>query len=221
MAPEPSPVAVIVSGGGPVAANVVGRLPRHRFVIAADSGLDQAIALGIDVDLIVGDLDSVTAGALHDAEQRGVTVERHPVDKDAIDTELAIDAALVRGFDHLVFVGSATGRLDQLLAGALLVCSPRLATRRVEAWIGDAYLTPVHAAEPVVLERAVGTTVSLLPVSGDAIGVTTTGLRFPLENELLPSATTRGVSNVFATPTATVSLRAGLLIVVVPDDLAV
>jgi hypothetical protein len=35
----------------------------------------------------------------------------------------------------------------------------------------------------------------------------------------LPSATTRGVSNVFASTTATVSLRAGLLVVVIPDDL--
>jgi thiamine pyrophosphokinase len=134
---------------------------------------------------------------------------------------LAVDAAIARGFDHLVLVGSAAGRLDQLLAGALLLCSPRLAARRVEAWVGDAYVTPVHAQQPIVLQRAVGTTLSLLPIGGDAIGVTTTGLRFPLENEMLPSATTRGVSNVFASTTATVSLRAGLLVVVMPDDLTV
>jgi thiamine pyrophosphokinase len=212
--------AVIFSGGTVIAARVVHHLPAQRFVIAADSGLDHAVALGVDVDLVVGDLDSVSAVALREAERRGVTVERHPVDKDAIDTELAVDAALARGFDHLVIIGSAGGRLDQLLAGALLLGSPRLAGVRVEAWIGDAYATPVRSEERVVLHRPVGTTISLLPLAGDAVGVTTTGLRFALDDETLPGATTRGVSNEFATAIATVFVRTGLLLVVVPDDLA-
>ncbi len=210
---------MIVSGGGAIAAHVVDRLPEHRFVIAADSGLDHAVALGIDVDLVVGDLDSVSTGALREAEQRGVIVERHPVDKDAIDTELAVDAALACGYEHLVIIGSAAGRLDHMLAGTLLLGAPRLVAVRVEAWIGDAYVTPVRAGERVVVQRAIGTTISLLPVNGDVAGVTTTGLRFPLSDEPLPAATTRGVSNVFATTTATVAVRGGLLLVIVPGDL--
>jgi thiamine pyrophosphokinase len=216
----PGVPAVIVSGGGAIATRVVDRLPVHRFVIAADSGLDHAFALGIDVDLVVGDLDSVSADALREAERRGVTVERHPVDKDAIDTELAVDAALARGFEHLVMIGSASGRLDQLLAGTLLLGSSRLLGLRVEAWIGDAYVTRVRAEEHVVLHRPVGTTVSLLPLAGDAVGVTTSGLRFPLVDETLPSAITRGVSNEFASTTASVFVRTGLLLLVMPDDLA-
>jgi thiamine pyrophosphokinase len=215
----PSIPAVIISGGGAIATRVVDRIPAQRFVIAADSGLDQAVALGIEVDLVVGDLDSVSTDALRDAEQRGVTVERHPVDKDAIDTELAVDAALARGFEHVVIIGSASGRLDQLLAGTLLLGSPRLFALRVEAWIGDAYITLVRAEERVVLQRPVGTTISLLPLAGDAVGVSTTGLQFPLVDETLPSATTRGVSNVFAITTASVFVRTGLLLAVVPDDL--
>jgi thiamine pyrophosphokinase len=211
--------AVIISGGGPVSEHVVERLPARRFVIAADSGLDGALAVGVDVDLVVGDLDSVSPGALRDAEQRGVSVERHPVDKDAIDTELAVAAAVARGFDHIVIVSAAGGRFDQLLAGALLLATPRLLARRVEAWIGDAYVAPVRDGEQVVLHRAVGTTVSLLPLAGDAKGVTTTGLRFPLHDEDLPAATTRGVSNLFVATTATVSVRLGSLLVIVPGDL--
>jgi thiamine pyrophosphokinase len=210
--------AVIISGGGSIPTNVVDRLPSHRFVIAADSGLDHADAIGIDVDLVVGDLDSVSAHALQRAEQRGTAIERHPVDKDAIDTELAIDAAVARGFDHVVIVGSAGGRLDQLLAGVLLLGSPLLADRRVEAWIGSAYLTPVRNGERIELTRLVGTTISLLPLHAGATGVTTTGLHFPLDDEALPAATTRGVSNMFAATTATVFVRNGALVVVLPHD---
>jgi thiamine pyrophosphokinase len=210
--------AVIVSGGGPISAAVVDHLPARRFVIAADSGLDGAVAAGIDVDLVVGDLDSVSPVALRDAERRGVRVERHPVDKDAIDTDLAIDAALARGFDHLVIVGAAGGRFDQLLAGALVLAAPRLVACRVEAWFGDAYVTPARAGEHVTLHRPVGTTVSLLPLGDGAAGVTTTGLRYPLLDEDLALATTRGVSNVVTALEATVTVRGGLLLVVVPAD---
>src|SRR5690348_11873254 len=64
------------------------------IVIAADSGLEHARALGVPVDLVVGDLDSVDPAVLDAAIADGVTVERHPAAKDATDLELALDAAV-------------------------------------------------------------------------------------------------------------------------------
>ena len=63
---------VVVIGGSPPHPGVVERLDRDRFVIAADSGLDHARALGLAVDLVVGDFDSVTPDALAAAEAAGV-----------------------------------------------------------------------------------------------------------------------------------------------------
>ena len=42
----------------PAPHGVVARLPADRYVIAADSGLDHALALGLPVDALIGDLDS-------------------------------------------------------------------------------------------------------------------------------------------------------------------
>ena len=89
--------AVIVIGGGGIDPRVVAHLPADRMVIAADSGLDHAMELGLEVDLLVGDLDSVSQQALAEASARGTPVERHRPDKDATDTELAIAAAVERG----------------------------------------------------------------------------------------------------------------------------
>jgi thiamine pyrophosphokinase len=211
--------AVIAIGGEPFDGRVIPRLPPNRFTIAADSGLDHARRVGLDVDLVVGDLDSVSHDALEGAERAGVPVERHPADKDAIDTELAIDAALARGFDHLVIVAGGGDRLDHWLSGLLLLAEPRLAGRRVEAWWGDAHVDALHGPTRIGLRGPAGALVSLVPVHGRAAGVTTTGLRFPLSDEDLPAGTSRGVSNELSGGEASVALRAGALLVIVPHAL--
>jgi len=65
-----------------------------------------------------------------------------------------------------------------------------------------------------VLEGRRGDTLSLLPLAGDAHGVTTDGLEYPLHGETLHFAATRGVSNTMLGTTATVRLTRGMLLVV-------
>ena len=55
--------ALIVAGGNPVKTAVLSHLDEPSWVVAADSGLDQAYRLGISPDLVVGDMDSVTPGS--------------------------------------------------------------------------------------------------------------------------------------------------------------
>jgi thiamine pyrophosphokinase len=64
-----------------------------------------------------------------------------------------------------------------------------------------------------------GELVTLLALHGPAEGVTTTGLTYPLRGETLAAGSSRGVSNVFATGTARVSVERGVLLAIVPGDL--
>jgi thiamine pyrophosphokinase len=215
--------AVIVIGGAPVDRRALAHLPSERLVLAADSGFDEATALGLTVDIVVGDLDSITAAGLVAAEQAGITVLRHPQDKDATDTELAIDVALERGATRLVALSGGTGpddlRLDHDLGALLALAAPRLARCEVEAWWGPAHLRVLHGPGRVELVASPGSLVSLLPVHGPAIGVTTDGLRFPLAGETLGAGTSRGISNELLARRATVSLDGGALLVVRPQAL--
>jgi thiamine pyrophosphokinase len=207
---------VLVIGGSPPEPAVVDRLDRDRFVIAADSGLDHAAALGLAVDLVVGDLDSVSPDALSAAEAAGVPIERHPVAKDAIDTELAVDAALARDAERIVVVGGGGDRLDHLLAGLLLLAHPKLAGVDIQAWLGPAWVRPVQGPAQAVIVGPVGAYLTLLPVHGAAIGVTTGGLRYPLAGEPLHPGSSRGVSNEIAASPACVRVDGGALLVIVP-----
>jgi thiamine pyrophosphokinase len=184
-------------------------------VVAADSGIEHALAAGVHVDLLIGDLDSATPRTVLDAIAAGSEVVRHPEDKDATDLELALDAVADRGFDSVLVVGIHGGRSDHLLANALLLASPRYAGLRVHAHLGNADVIVVR--DEAVLPGPAGRLCSLLPLGGAAEGVTTTGLRYPLRDETLDPGSTRGVSNVVDTTPAGVALRAGVLLAVLPD----
>jgi thiamine pyrophosphokinase len=214
--PRPSDTSTVVvfAGGDRPVRDALSDLPDDALIIAADSGVDHALALGVRVDLVVGDLDSADPQALEAAVAAGAEVDRHPAVKDATDLELALLAARDRGARDIVVVGGHGGRLDHLLANALLLASPSLTGVRVRARMGDAEITVVH--DRADLAGRAGGLCSLLPVGGPAHGVVTEGLTYPLHHETLHPGSTRGVSNEFMTTIATVTLDDGVLLVVVP-----
>lgn len=213
---EPT-TAIVLAGGDIVDPDVLEDLPHDGFNVAADSGLDQALALGLEVDLIVGDLDSVSADAL--SAYRETPVELHPTDKDHTDLELALRAAIRMGVDRIIIVGGSGGRLDHFLANALLVSSADFSEVDVEWLTGQARLHVVHGTSR--LHCSPGQHISLLAVHGPARRVRTEGLRWELDDEdLLPGAT-RGVSNIVEQPVATVSVGNGTLLAIMPGEMAV
>jgi thiamine pyrophosphokinase len=203
-------VVVVASGAGPSVA-----VPAAPTVIAADGGLDRATALGLDVDVVVGDLDSVSAGALAAAEVAGARVVRHPEAKDATDLELALAEAVRLGGRRVLVVASAGGRLDHLLGSLLLLGADAYAGIELDAIVGDGLVHVVRGER--ALRGSPGDLVSLLAVGGPATGVVTSGLDFPLAGETLLPGSSRGISNVFTGTDARVTLDAGVLLAIRPD----
>jgi thiamine pyrophosphokinase len=210
-------VVIVFAGSVPVAPALCERLPAGAGVIAADSGLGVAAALGVPVDLLVGDLDSADPGLVEAAIASGTTVERHPAEKDATDLELAFDAALARGARRIVLVDGGGDRLDHLLGNLALLGSTALAGVRLEAYVGTARLAVARGGEPPVdISGPPGSLVTLLALGGPARGIVTEGLRYPLRGEELEPGTTRGVSNELTGPSGAVRLAGGTLLVVQP-----
>ena len=165
-------VVVVASGPGPAMT-----LPRASTVVAADGGLDRAAALGLQVDVVIGDLDSASPNALANAEAAGARVVRHPIAKDATDLELALDEAVALRARRVLVVGSGDGRLDHLLASLLLLGSERYAQLELDALVGDALVHVVRSERR--LRGAPGELVTLVALGGPAEGVTTAGLEYP------------------------------------------
>ena len=207
-------IVVVVAGGAPPDPDAVQAVPRGARVVAADRGLDHALALGLDVTVAVGDFDSASPEAVAAVESAGIRVERHPAEKDATDLELALDTALALGPSRILVLAGVGERLDHLLSALLLLGSERYASVRLDARIGGAQAHVIHGERQ--LEGAPGELVSLLPLGGPARGVRTEGLAYPLAGETLESGSSRGVSNEFAAESARVSVENGTLLAVRP-----
>jgi thiamine pyrophosphokinase len=216
---------ILADGGRPTRAGLDARWPGWRegvsLVVAADGGARHADALGVGIDVWVGDGDSLGVDGVEALVAGGVAVERADPDKDESDTELAVMAAVARGATRLTIVGALGGpRIDHALANVALLALDVLGGFDVRLVADDARVRLVRAPEPdgslaiVELTGAVGDLVSLLPLGGSVVGVRTSGLRYPLRDEPLHEGRTRGLSNIRVDATATVSVRSGRVVII-------
>ena len=202
---------ILVFAGGEL-GELTSPLPEADYVIAADSGLDHAHRLERKVDLLVGDLDSVSEEGLAAARLAGTEIEQYRTDKDATDLELSLAAAVRHGAARIVVAGGGGGRIDHLLANAMLLTSPGWADIDVEWIVDSAHILAIR--QQATIHGALGDTVTLLAVGEPADGVTTTGLEYEMSDDVLLASSTRGVSNVLAASEATISLRNGVLLAI-------
>jgi thiamine pyrophosphokinase len=211
--------AIIIIGGVRPDVNLAAALESEgALVIAADSGAVHAKAAGLTIDIAVGDFDSIPPTLLKELESAGVKIERHPAVKDATDLELAIDVAIREGADVITIVGGHGGRVDQSFANAFVIASPAYAHVSMHAILDSALVSVVHGGGGVTFVGDPGDVVTILPLHGDAVGVRTEGLEYPLRGEGLLAGTTRGVSNVLLDHEATVSIDEGTVLVVRPSS---
>ena len=221
------PDVVVLAGGDPLPASLLAdvaeAIDHASLTVAADAGLHHAHRADREVDVLIGDLDSVDPEALEQARRAGTDVRSYPVDKDATDLALALDLVLERtagagagagaGAERpdVLVIGGHGGRTDHLVANLLLLAAERHAPLRIHAWWGADMLHIVR--DSVRLTGAVGSNVSLLALHGAAEGVRTTGLRFPLDDAVLAAGSSLGMSNRMSAPDATVAVRSGVLAV--------
>ena len=185
------------------------------IIIAADGGARHCQRLGVHPDIVIGDFDSLSLTELNALESAGVQIVRYPTRKDFTDLELALQYALQLEALEILIFGALGLRWDQTLANLLLLASPELQCSQVRLFDGPQEIFLVCSQRPSVITGQPGDTVSLIPVGGDAQGVSTQGLEYPLNDETLVFSAARGVSNVLLGASASVLLRQGLLICVV------
>lgn len=183
------------------------------IIVAADGGSKHAAALGLAPDLIIGDLDSLDPVQRTEFEAAGAQITQAPVHKDETDLELALVYAAEQDAERIVVLGALGGRLDMTFANILLLTHPALDGLRVELWHERQTAWVIEPpGGPVPGEP--GDTLSLIPVGGDALGVTTVNMAYPLRDETLAFGPARGVSNMIEAADAHVTLRSGLLLAI-------
>jgi thiamine pyrophosphokinase len=181
-------------------------------IIAANGGTAHALAHGIRVHEVVGDLDSLSRD---DVERllaaETPTVHAFAPEKDWTDLELAIDHALRRKPRRIHLFGALGTRLDHTLTSVhLLEKGISQGVPIVLFASGESVRLVADAC--TLREVSRGDRVSLIPISASCT-VTTQGLRYPLRREVLRRSASRGVSNEATATPVRIDVAAGLLLV--------
>ena len=183
------------------------------LVVAADGGSRHCQELGITPDVLIGDMDSTNPDLIKEWEALGVEVIHFPPDKDQTDLELALMHAQSEGASRIIVFGAVGGRLDMTFGNLMLLTHPDLKSV-VKLVCGNEEIRVLREGELLTLPGEIGDTVSLIPLNAKGTKITTKGLEYPLEKEVLEMGLTRGISNRLVNKQATIHLESGLLAVI-------
>lgn len=182
-------------------------------IIAVDGGANHLYKIGVVPDYIVGDLDSIDDFVYEYYNEKGVEVLKYPSKKNETDTELAVIKAIEDGCVCVDILGALGGRIDHELANVFLLhyimkkeVFGRIVSKKNEIYIVE--------NDELVIEGCVGDIISILPLKGDANGVTLRNLEYTLEEFDMRYSVPRGISNVMTDTLCYIDVRDGCLVVI-------
>ncbi len=179
---------------------IKSKLRDDDFIICADGGLRHINNLGINADIAIGDFDSAEK---NDYIKNYV----YPPEKDFTDGELAVNDAIDNGYSEILLLAMTGSRLDHTFTNIF-----QLTKSENISLIDDD--NEVHIIKNTLeIKGMKGATLSIIPVYRNLVGVTATGLYYPLINETLYFGQSRGNSNVITDDICTISVSDGIGIV--------
>jgi thiamine pyrophosphokinase len=194
---------VTLAGGGPFSGFALARArARAEYIVAADGGADRLIALGAEPQAVIGDLDSISAGA---RARLGARV-LHVPDQDSTDFDKAMQQITAPFILALGFVG---GRADHGLA---VFSGLVRAAHQTCILIGPkdlVFLAPLEMR----LNLRRGTRLSLFPMGG--VRGQSQGLHWPIDGIDFAPDGVIGTSNRVSGPVS-LQFEARKMLVILP-----
>lgn len=180
------------------------------LIICADGGYNLITEVGIKPHVIIGDMDSL-AGRL----PTDVKIYTYPTKKDKTDLHICVDFAIQHGCDQIIVLGALGGRMSHTLGSVIVL--EYINNNNASGMILTADMRICLVSESITIKKENYNSISIIPLTCIAEGVTTTGLAYPLNDAVLKREDNLGISNEFEADVATVSVQKGLLVVICED----
>lgn len=203
---------VIITNGDIKNLEFMKKRIQGKHIICADGAAKYLVQSSIVPHLLVGDLDSIDPNDLLWMKNQGVACEKFPARKDATDTELAVEYAIKMQPESITIFGALGSRQDHSIANVMLL--NRILQHKIQGKIIDENNEIMITDSVLSIEGEIGETISIIPLSDIVKAVTLKGLDYPLFNRDIPRGSTLGVSNVFSSQKATISLEEGTLLII-------
>ena len=184
------------------------------YIICADRGYDHARAAEIKPDLIVGDFDSVREALPSDCE----LVQLSP-DKDDTDTLHCISIGLEKGYMRFSILGAVGGRLDHSFANLCALQYIYEYGAKGELVSENETITFLDTGDHA-FDNCFGMTFSVFPFGCKSVGLSYKGAKYPLNHGTLENGFPMGVSNVFTSDHAIITVHDGAAIIIINNCLS-
>ncbi|MBE6547983.1 MAG: thiamine diphosphokinase [Ruminococcaceae bacterium] len=201
--------------GGEIFAEYIQEKPQDGdIVIAADSGYNNAKNMGVKVNILIGDFDSLAGELPKDVDE----ILQVPAKKDLTDTQLAVEKAVRMGATQITIVGSTSGRLDHALS--MLAILEGLHERHIRGIIlnGQNRVSYVKNTNHILLSGQGYKYFSLI-ATDIAKGVSIEGAKYPLKNKTLDRKLQFAVSNEIEGNAALITVKKGGILVIESRDI--
>ncbi len=199
--------ALLIGNGQTLPAVFLKELAaKADLIVAADGGADRALQAGLTPQIIIGDLDSISAQAKKCVSSENLVFVQN---QNNTDLEKSLDWILSHKITSCTLAGFMGGRWD-FTFGNLLSVLPYI--QRINLFFaGPGWeLYPIQKSKRFGCMK--GKRVSLIPVR-NCMGVCLKGLKYPLQNASLKAGTGRTISNETTGKSFCVELKKGCLFV--------
>ncbi len=203
-----------VFGGGEIFSEYIEERPgEDDIVICADSGYKNAKKMGVRVDILVGDFDSI--GDIPDEVGEVLQV---PAEKNQTDTQLAVDIALERGANEIIIVASTSGRCDHTLSSLAIL--EYLWNKRNPAYIVNGQNRVRFIRDSgVIIIRSQYKYFSVITLDKIAKKVSIEGAKYPLKSANIERGVQFAVSNEIIKNAALITVKKGSVLVIESRDI--
>ena len=204
-------IALVLGNGEPPSRELINEIiGGDMLLLCADGGADTARRYGLVPDYIVGDLDSVSRKSSAGVDPEHII--RVAADNTGTDIEKVLRHAVALGISEAVLLGFTGRRTDHLLWNLSVF---KTFAEQIALRIVDEYCDLRLIGQRIRFRATIGQKISLCPLNGPVEGITTTGLKFALQNESLVPGLRDGISNEVVADIVEIEVERGDLLLCV------
>ncbi len=179
---------------------------KDDLIIAADGGYNEALKNNINVDLLIGDLDSI-----NEIPDNIETIKLNK-EKDETDTYISIEEAIKRGYNDITLYGCLGGRIEHTIANIQILAKYTKDNIKIKMLSENQNIYILKENDQKVIDKNLKY-ISLFSYSTNAI-VSLDGFKYNGDNIELTNTFPLGIDNETTNRKGTIKIKKGIVLVI-------
>lgn len=196
----------IIIGAGNFQNEIITK-EKEDLLICADAGYSHVKDMNLDIDLIVGDFDSLCNIPAN------VNIYKLPKEKDETDLFVATEEGMKKGYTEFHIYGALGGRIEHSIANIQILSN--LTTRNIKAKLFDRNtIIEVLSLGTHIYSEEMNGYISLFSLTEESI-ISINHLKYELQNKVITNLFPLGIDNEFIGRVATINIHKGLVLSII------